>query len=213
MDSKACEQYHIAYYYGCAWNTVSYRGVPLMKSVSDLWNYQEIIWQLQPSLVVEFGCFKGGSALFFSDILKSTRELSKVLTVDISPQVTDPQILMNDHIEIMTDSSTSPAVAGRILSLRAEYAGRAFAILDSNHKKGHVLAEMELMRRVLQPGDYLVVEDGNINGHPVWPDWGEGPFEAIQEYEQKYPQDYLHDRGREAKFGFTFAPNGFLIKN
>ena len=28
----------------------------------------------------------------------------------------------------------------------------------------------------------LVVEDGNINGHPVLPGWGEGPWEALEDY-------------------------------
>jgi cephalosporin hydroxylase len=67
-----------------------------------------------------------------------------------------------------------------------------------------------LLRPLLRTGDYLVVEDGCVNGHPVHPGWGEGPFEAIEAYFQVHPDDYVHDVLRERKFGFTFAPNGFL---
>lgn len=55
------------------------------------------------------------------------------------------------------------------------------------------------------PGDYLVVEDTNINGHPVLPGWGEGPMEALAAYEEMHPSNYMHDVARERKFGFTLA--------
>jgi cephalosporin hydroxylase len=51
-----------------------------------------------------------------------------------------------------------------------------------------------------------------MNGHPVCPHWGEGPLEAIAEYEQRHPTDYQHDTARETKFGFTYAPRGFLVR-
>jgi Cephalosporin hydroxylase len=76
----------------------------------------------------------------------------------------------------------------------------------------HVLAELSLLCPLLVTGDDLVVEDSNINGHPVLPAWGRGPYEAIAEYERLHPDDYRHDTESEAKFGFTFAPNGFLIR-
>jgi cephalosporin hydroxylase len=66
------------------------------------------------------------------------------------------------------------------------------------------------LRDVLIAGDYLVVEDSNVNGHPVKRSFGPGPYEAIQEYFRMFPQDYEHDFEREQKFGFSFAPNGFL---
>ena len=43
--------------------------------------------------------------------------------------------------------------------------GNIFVIVDSDHTMSHVLAEMELLRPLLCAGDYLVVEDSDINGH------------------------------------------------
>jgi cephalosporin hydroxylase len=76
----------------------------------------------------------------------------------------------------------------------------------------HVHAELMLLRPITRAGDYVVVEDSNINGHPVLPGWGPGPYEAVERYMSEYPDDYRRDLPRERKFGFTFAPNGFLVR-
>ena len=76
----------------------------------------------------------------------------------------------------------------------------------------HVLAEMKVLRPLLSASDYLIVEDSMFNGHPVVPGYGPGPYEAIEAYEREFPNDYKHDVARENKFGWTFAPNGFLIR-
>lgn len=65
------------------------------------------------------------------------------------------------------------------------------------------------LRNVAVRRDYLVVEDSNINGHSVLPDWGPRSFEALQEYFSRYPDDHDRDIVREEKFGFTFAPQVF----
>lgn len=189
-------------------------GVPVQKSPSDMWNYQEIIHDLKPRLVIEFGTYFGGSAMFFSSILQQVNRLpSHVLSVDIDHSNVFPAVKENPNVELLTCSSTAPETESRISDLITVFGHPVFAILDSDHSKEHVLNEMLLMRKVLSSGDYLIVEDSNINGHPVLPFVGPGPFEAIQEYESRYPQDFRHDREREAKFGFSFAPNGFLIRN
>jgi cephalosporin hydroxylase len=107
-------------------------------------------------------------------------------------------------------SSAAPELKEILKDIRKKNPGPAFAILDSDHSKQHVLAEIMNLRNILVAGDYLVVEDSNINGHPVAKSFGPGPYEAIQEYFNMFPRDYDHDLGREQKFGFSFAPNGFL---
>jgi cephalosporin hydroxylase len=207
------KQYHEWYYNNEIWKQTTFLGVDCLKSVSDMWNYQEIIWKLKPSLVVEFGAYHGGATMFFSMLLKAVNPRSKVLCVDLNFHQYDTSLLKKErHIEMMHCSSTDPKVKERIIRLRKKFKGPVFFILDSDHSKAHVLAELGSLRDVTRPGDYLVVEDSNINGHPVLPDFGEGPMEAINEYFAKYPDDYLHDIERENKFGFTFAPNGFLIR-
>lgn len=207
------EEYHKWYYGSLVWNTTTWMGIPCQKSVSDMWNYQEILWNLRPSLVVEFGTFRGGSALFYATILRQTKKPFAVLSVDITHQNVLPEVKADPDVILFESSSAAPQVAEKITQLRAEYPGPVFAILDSDHSCDHVLAEMKLLRPVLTSGDYMVVEDSNINGHPILPGMGPGPFEAIEAYEALFPNDYTHDREREMKFGFSFATNGFLIRN
>jgi cephalosporin hydroxylase len=207
------EEYHKWYYNTNVWKKTTWMGVDCWKSVSDTWNYQEILFDLKPSLVIEFGTAHGGSAMFFADVMRRIGEPFKVLSVDVTHQLLNPIALRDPDVQFLKSRSTVPAVAEEIQRLRSELPGKVFAILDSDHSMEHVLAEMKLLRPLLSAGDYLIVEDSMLNGHPNLPGWGPGPYEAIEAYENEFPNDYTHDVARENKFGFSFATNGFLIRN
>jgi cephalosporin hydroxylase len=209
---SAPTRYHIWHYNSHLWEETKWMGVTTLKSPSDMWNYQEILFALQPSLIVEFGTRYGGSALFFASVMRQIGNRFRLLSVDIDADTVSPKTRQDPDIDLLTMSSTDPRVAARIESLRKEYPGPVFAILDSDHSKDHVLDEMKLLRPVLRTDDYLIVEDSNVNGHPVYPSHGPGPFEAIEQYVREFPGDYTRDTEREGKFGFTWAPNGFLIR-
>jgi cephalosporin hydroxylase len=205
-------RYHLWYYRSMVWDTTSWVGVKALKSPADMWNYQEIIYSLKPSLVIEFGTRYGGSALFFAAVMRQIGNRFKLLSVDIDAETVSEQTRHDPDIELLVMSSLDTRVGERIATLRREYFGPVFVVLDSDHSKAHVLAEMKMLRPLLVSGDYMIVEDSNINGHPVHPSYGPGPFEAVTEYFQQYPEDYRYDVAREAKFGFTFATRGFLIR-
>jgi len=207
------DEYHKWYFNTLVWRQTTWMGIECYKSVSDMWNYQEILFDLKPSLVVEFGTFCGGSALYFANVMRQIGQPFKVLSVDINHGRLDPAARRDSDILFVESSSTVPAIAEQIRRLKNEYPGKIFAILDSDHSMKHVLAEMKLLRPLLSAGDYLVVEDSMLNGHPNLPEWGPGPYEAIEAYENEFPHDYTHGVARENKFGFTFSPNGFLIRN
>jgi len=57
-------------------------------------------------------------------------------------------------------------------------------------------------------GCYLVVEDTNINRHPLYPSFGPGPMEAVEEF-MANNQEFETDRSRE-KFMLTVSPRGYL---
>jgi cephalosporin hydroxylase len=215
MELSAPLNYHRWYYNRNVWRGVTFMGVYAAKCVLDLWNYQEILWELKPSLVVEFGTYAGGSALYLAWVMEMiwhsvrTSFRPRVITVDVDWSPLHELVLHNPYIMAIHGSSTDPVTIGEIEARRD---GPSFFILDSDHHADHVLSELEMLRDLTRPGDYVVVEDTNINGHPVLPDFGPGPWEALEEYEKRHPEDYKHDTEREGKFGVTFAPRGYLIR-
>lgn len=211
-SGDAAEEYLKWYFGNLVWQQTKWLGVNCWKSVTDLWNYQEILFDVKPSLVVEFGTRHGGSAVFYASIMRLIGQPFKVFSADISLSALDPEARRYPEIEFVESSSTEPAIAERIRQLKVEYPGKIFAILDSDHTKDHVLAEMKILRPLLSAGDYLLVEDSCVNGHPIMPAFGPGPYEAIEAYEREFPNDYIHDYEREKKFGWTLAPNGYLIR-
>lgn len=210
MPSQECTAYLKWYYDNEIWKSVRYRGVRTLKAVTDLWNYQEIIAEREIGWVIETGTRHGGSALFFADILEAFDAEGLVLTVDVDrvPNTTP----LHYRIRHIIGDSTSSQVIDKLCDILPLKRKPLFVILDSDHSKQHVLKELDAYVPLMQPGDYLVVEDTCLNGHPVRADFGDGPLEAIQEFISKNSEVLFPDNARNEKFGMTFAPQGYYIK-
>lgn len=208
----AGEQYHRWYYDNQVWKQVSYHGVRSLKLVSDLWNYQEIIFEHGVDYVVETGTRHGGSALFFADTIAARSELGFVISIDSSSA--ENQVRSHPRIRFLVADSAAAATVSSVVALLPEASrrGPCFWILDSDHSRDHVLRELEAWVPVMKPGDYLVVEDSNVNGHPVRPDFGPGPWEAIRDFNARHPGLLAADRKRAEKFGLSFATDGYFIR-
>src|SRR5206468_3343439 len=96
-----CDGYLRWYYSEEIWNTTKFLGVLCLKSVSDMWNYQEILTEIRPSLVLEFGTCFGGSALYFAEILKLVSPRFRVLTVDIDLSHVADRVRRHLSIELL----------------------------------------------------------------------------------------------------------------
>jgi cephalosporin hydroxylase len=203
-------EYFRQYYDLGVWKRQHYRGIRTLKVPTDLWNYQEIFTERRIEWVVETGSAHGGSALYFADLLELAKAPGKVVTIDVSHAAL--QIRQHPRIEFVLASSGAEETAAHVARLLPRERGALFMILDSDHSKAHVLRELEVLSPLLRRGDYLVVEDGCVNGHPVRPEFGPGPLEAIEEFLAAHPGMFLPDLEREAKFGYTAAPRGYLIK-
>jgi len=201
----AVDRFHYLYYHRAdrTWAATRWLGVPVAKCPLDLWIYQELLAELRPDVIVETGTYRGGSALYFASLC-DLLDHGRIYTVDVEA---DPDWPQHPRIEYLTGSSTSPAV---LADLRARIAPHesVLVVLDSDHARDHVLAELEAYRDVVTPGSYLIVEDTNVNGHPVFPGHGPGPWEAVEEFLGRAPE-FVADRERERLF-LTFNPRGFL---
>src|SRR5260221_3276259 len=147
--SLAKRYYHLWYYNTGVWQQTTWMGVQTYKSPMDMWNYQEILFSLLPSVIIEFGTWHGGSALFFSSVMQQIGRPYVVVSVDITASRISEKTKSDPNIRLLTASSASPEVRGSIQSLRQKFHVPAFAILDTHHSKHHVLPSMVTLRDIL----------------------------------------------------------------
>jgi cephalosporin hydroxylase len=192
------------------WKNMWFLGIPIQKNPCDLWMMQQIIYETKPEVIIETGTFRGGSALFFAHTLSGLGlEASKVVTVDIenvcSEAATWP--VWQKHVQFLHGSSTDPEIVEQIRQLCQ--GKRVMVVLDSVHEKDHVVQELELYSPLVSVGHYLIVEDTNSDGVPVFPG-SIGPTAALQDF-LPTPEGlkFVQDASREAMV-LTFNPGGWL---
>lgn len=171
----------------------------------DLWIYQEIIFEVKPNIIIECGTAKGGSALFLVFVCDLV-DNGRVITIDIEDRRERPR---HSRIKYLLGSSVLEEIVGQVRKLISDK-DKVMVILDSDHHKEHVLNELRIYSKLVTKGSYIIVEDTNINGHPVAHDFGPGPMEAVEEF-LKENTNFVIDKSRE-KFYLTFNPRGYLKK-
>jgi cephalosporin hydroxylase len=181
---------------------LSWFGYHVLKCPLDLWIYQELLVRRQPEVVVETGTLYGGSALYLATILDHIGH-GRVITVDIEAKNNRPE---HPRISYVTGPSTDPHIVEEVH--RAVGGARAMVILDSDHRAAHVFDEIIAYAPLVQVGDYLIVEDTNVNGHPTFPEYGPGPMEALERF-LAYTDEFVSDERCE-RFMMTLNPKGYL---
>ena len=169
---------------------LSWLGYPLYKCPFDIWTYQEIIADTRPQAIVECGTRYGGGALFMAGLFDLIGA-GHVITIDIDTSIQRPP---HRRITYLTGSTLDPELFERVRTMTA--GRRTMVILDSDHSAPHVAKELELYPDLVTPGCYLIVDDTDVNGHPVVPEHGPGPMEALDGFLAKRA-DFQPDAGRE----------------
>lgn len=196
--------------WGATWKGTYWMGVPIRKCPTDLWLYQELVAELRPDVVIECGTAFGGSALYLAhlcDVLGN----GSVVTVDIDDwDIEVPGYSgrpVHPRITYVKGSSVDPAVVERVRA-RLPADATVMVILDSDHRRDHVLAELRAYAPMVTNGSLLVVEDTMLNGHPVHRSFGPGPMEAVDAFlaeDDAFAVEPLHE-----KFLVSFNPRGYL---
>jgi len=200
--SGVVSRFHVLSYQTGALDRTYWLGRPISKSPLDCWTYQEIIHELRPDLIVETGTYLGGSASFFAAMCDLVGH-GEIVTIDDRERVT----FTHPRVTALIGDSTSDSILARVAA-RAARSKRVLVTLDADHRAEHVGRELRAYAPFVTLGSYLVVEDTNVNGHPVFPDHGPGPMEALREFLAE-TDEFAPDPSRE-KFLLTYFPGGWL---
>lgn len=192
-------------------------GIQTVQNPNDVWITQEILFEVKPDFVVETGTYQGGSAALWALLLREINPDGRVITIDIEDHAAEARRLpiARERVDFLLGSSTAPEIVAEV---KRRVTGRKVVlILDSNHRKEHVLAELQAYAGIVPVGSYAVVQDSNINGHPVVLDpkgpagfyaGHPGPWEAIQDFLAS-DRRFAIDRDRE-RLLLTLHPSGYL---
>ena len=207
VEKDIIDQFHKLYYdsqmFGGTWNNTRWLGVLTEKCPLDLWVYQEIIASLKPDVIIETGTSYGGSALYYASLCDMI-DHGRIITIDIAARGKPPT---HKRITYLQGSSTDVAMLERVRH-EIQNEKNILVILDSDHSKTHVANELAAYAPLVTVGNYVIVEDTNVNGNPVYPEFGPGPMEALNEF-LTTNNDFIVDTERE-KFYLTFNPRGYL---
>lgn len=211
----------------------SWQGRPIIQYPQDIVAMHELIWSIQPDLIIETGIAHGGSLIFsasmlalldMTDAIHSGETINpriskrKVLGLDIDIRPHNLEAIqahpMSSRIQMIQGSSIDPAIVDKVKSIAAGYK-KVLVCLDSNHTHDHVLAELEAYAPLTSINSYCVVFDTVVEDIPksLSEDrpWGPGdnPKTAVWEYLKTHPE-FEVDKSVQDKLLITVAPDGYL---
>ncbi len=209
-DEEVINRFHKMFYEKKeqTWLANRWLGVQTSQNPNDVWITQEILFQQKPDFMVEAGTKNGGSALIWAMVLKEVNPGARVITIDIEDKTAKASQLplFQEKIDFLLGSSTAPEIVEEV---KRRVAGKKVVVLlDSDHSRSHVLAEMRAYAPIVNIGSYLIVQDGILSGHPVEDQMDGGPWEAIDEFLAEN-KDFVVDKSRE-RLLFTYCPRGYL---
>lgn len=202
MNPETVNQFHREYYIAGPQFGSHWMGTKVVKCPTDMWEYQEIVAECRPQVIVETGSAWGGSALFFAHLFDIIGE-GEVITVDIGRMGTA------EHPRITYLTGDSVALAPTVKDMIGDRS--CMVVLDSDHRTAHVAAELAVYGPLVTSGQYLVVEDTNLGHLADMSFIGNGPAEAVVPWLAVHPE-FAVDKRRE-RHGLTMNPGGWLKRS
>jgi cephalosporin hydroxylase len=196
----------------------SWMGRPIIQYPQDIVAMQEIIWNVQPDLVIETGVAHGGSLVLYASLLQLLGGDGHVIGIDIDIRAHNRAAIeshpMAPRITLVQGSSVDPGIVAQVRKL-AEGRKRIMVLLDSNHTHDHVREELKLYSPFVGVGSYLVVFDTIVEDTPEEligdRPWGPGnnPKTAVHDFLAGNDQ-FVIDRLVHEKLKITVSTDGYL---
>jgi cephalosporin hydroxylase len=197
----------------------SWLGRPIIQYPQDILAMQEIIWKVQPDLIIETGIAHGGSLIFYASMLELVGK-GEVLGIDIDIRAHNRKEIeghsMYKRIKMIEGSSVSNDTLKQVEEM-AKGKQSILVALDSNHTHEHVLAEMNMYAPFVSKGSYMVVFDTIVEDLPddylpgrPWKK-GNNPKTAVREFLKNNDQ-FVVDTEMDNKLLISVSPQGYLKK-
>ena len=178
------------YPYGFTW-----MGRPIIQLPEDMIRIQETIYRVRPDVVIETGVAHGGSLIFYASLLKAMGG-GRVVGVDVEIRPHNRAAIesheLSGFISLIEGSSIDASIVEKARSAIRE-GERVLVILDSNHSKAHVSAELSAYAPMVSVGSYIVATDGVMEslsdvprGNPLWRT--DNPAAASREFAARHPE-------------------------
>ncbi len=178
--------------------TFSWLGVPIIQLPEDMLRIQELIYTLQPDVILETGVAHGGSLVYYASLCKAM-EHGRIIGVDIEIRPHNRKAIETHSlfpwITLIEGNSVAAEIVAQAASL-IQPGETVLVILDSNHTKAHVRAELEAYAGLVTAGSYIVATDGVMKdvadtprGKPEWAD--DHPTAAAAEFVAEHPEFVL----------------------
>jgi len=183
-----------------------YRGLNMIKNPFDLVVYEEIIWELKPTVIIEIGNMHGGFSLWLSDHMKMVGINGKIITIDLSSGG-DKNLhdFKSDKFISIIGNCNDYEVVNKVKG----YINKNDVVLiieDSAHTFDNTFSVLENYKDIVTVGGYLVIEDGicdllDLGINP-------GPMKAVEKWIENN-SNFEIDRSRE-RYIMTYNPKGYL---
>ena len=128
----------------------SWLGRPIIQYPQDIVAMQELIFTVQPDLIIETGIAHGGSLILYASLLELNamcggQQNFSVLGIDIDIRAHNREaieahpIFQRGHITMLEGSSIDADMVAKVHKFAAPYK-RIMVLLDSNHTHEHVFS-------------------------------------------------------------------------
>jgi len=202
--------------------TFTWMGRPIIQIPEDMIRMQEVIYRVKPDVIIETGVAHGGSLVFYASLCKAMGK-GRVIGIDIEIRPQNREAIETHDlfhlITLVEGSSIASGVIERVKSF-VKPKEAVMVVLDSDHSKRHVLAELEAYHDLINPKSYIIVADGIMKdlhdvprGKPEWT--RNNPATAAAEFVQKHPEFVLEEPIRpfnesELRKNVTYCFGGWL---
>jgi cephalosporin hydroxylase len=178
--------------------TFTWFGRPVIQLPEDVLRTQEVIYRLQPDVIIETGVAHGGSLVLYASLCKAMGR-GRVVGIDIEIRPHNRKAIeaheLSPLITLVEGSSIDPQIVKQVASFVRE-GEKVLVILDSNHTRDHVAAELEAYSPLVTPGSYIVATDGSMEllhdvprGQAGW--ITDNPSAAARDFAARHPEFVL----------------------